>query len=783
MRRLLVLAAWGLVAIFVLSASAVYAQGIESPANPFSDVPKGHWSVKAIDTLVSEGLIEGFPDGTFKGAKVITRYDLALYLARILAKIDQMKADGAGVTPEDTVTISRLTNEYKAELDLLGIKVDQIERRLLDVETKADRLDRDLSNIRIEGFYKAEQVFVDEPINFVGYPYMPYFGKNYNRYYERSGLNQDSGLQNLQQDVYLRFIASPYIGGERKRDIETFVELKGNLSGISDARLDYDYSDSPVAGDSVDDFATGIIDEKKVSVNKAHMKIHSKRMDIRVFANESITDISDPSNLLSGTAYDTWRADWTESFSFDQGVEFDGSFKKFSYFGSILKDLSTSNSDGNNNLDLTEEFDPLDDYDKDVFSARFTYDMFKDASGDAKNKVLLGGTYVETVWDYDEAYQFNKVMGWDVNLEHESDHVFELTLNPMVSEGRGDIHDTAFKMDASYEYKRLTATFKAYRYGRDFQTGPADRPWIDTGVNSNFRNGDVIGERLTRTQLKLALGDSFMQGVDDLTLTLLYETKSFEDDPDDPDETDGIVGSLGYIQALADLSDKTYVEWKSELQKDVQVDEEGAWTHDFKVDVKVVDETSIVGELQFVDDYDRHDDFGERFDLTRGKFSVNSQVNKWLFLNGYMEIYKNKKNHSRNYENGLDQNSVGGEMTVTYKDDMTLKGWADRTEVESEIDPDEDGTFDTVVGEFGYNFTRALKMRWVHGFKDSKYVRQDDDFVINDFVEVLYRPTEDTEFSLTYGYDYENPKDGWDNGVLEFWRTEKVYRLAAQTDF
>ena len=49
-------------------------------------------------------------------------------------------------------------------------------------------------------------------------------------------------------------------------------------------------------------------------------------------------------------------------------------------------------------------------------------------------------------------------------------------------------------------------------------------------------------------------------------------------DPDDPDETDDVTGTLGYVQALADLSDKTYLEWKSELQKDVLVDEEGAWT-------------------------------------------------------------------------------------------------------------------------------------------------------------------------------------------------------------
>jgi len=777
--------------LLLFSATIVEAALDSGSANPFTDVPKGHWSIKAIDKLVSEGLIEGFPDGTFKGAKVITRYDLALYLARILAKVDEMKAAGASVSPEDTVTISRLTNEYKAELDLLGIKVDQIEKRLLDVELKTEKLDKDLSNIRIEGFYKAEQVFVDEPIDFVGYPYMPYWGDNPNHHYERTGLNQDSGLQNLRQQIYLRFIASPYIGGERKRDIETFVELKGVLSGNNDARLDYRFSDPPIAGDEIDDFATGIIDEKKVSVNQAHMKIHSKRMDIRIFANESITDINDPANLLSGTAFRTWRADWSKAFSFDQGIEFDGAFKKFSYFGSILKDIGLSGDDGNNHEDLTEDFDPTHSYDKDVFSSRLTYDMFKDDSGDSKNNLLIGGTYVETIWDYDEEFQFNKVLGWDVALAHESDHIFELTINPMVSHGRKEdeskgvpIHDTALMVDATYEYKKLLATFKAYRFGRDFQTGPADRPWIDTGINSNFRHKNVIGERLTRTQLKFDLGDSFIQGVDDLTLTALYETKSFEKDPDEPDEdSDGVTGTLAYFQALADLSDKTYVEWKTEHQKDVLAGEQGAWTHDLKVDVKVVEDTSIVGEIGLMDDPDRPDDFGKSFDLNRGKISVNSQINKWLFLNGYIEHYKNKKDHSRNYYNGLDQDSFGGEMTINYKDDLTLKGWADRTEVESTLDPTADGTFDTVVGEFGYNFTRALKMRWVHGFKDSKYVRDDNDFVINDFMEVLYRPTEDTEFRFTYGYDYENPRDGWDNGVLEFWRTEKVYRIAAQTDF
>ena len=766
----------GLLLLFVWLAFAPMLYGQSDGANPFRDVPKDHWSVKAIEKLVKNGLIEGFPDGTFKGTKVITRYDLALHVARILAKLDDLEATGSGVSPDDAVTISRLTNEYKAELDLLGVKVDRLEKRLLDVEKKADELDRSLSNVRIEGFYRAEQVFVDEPFDFTNYPYSAYLGENPNTSYKKSG------LYNLEQQAYLRFIGSPYIGGERKRNIETFVELKGIISGLSDDRLTYRFSDDPVAGDNLDDFATGIVDERKVKVNKAHLKIKSKRMNIRAFANEAITDLTDPSILLTGGAYGTWRAFWTESFSFDQGVELDGAYKKMTYFGSVLKDLSIRDSRGNNPTNLTEEFSPVSESDKDVFSARFTYDMFKHPTKESKNNLLLGVSYVETIWDYEKEFEYNTVIGYDLQYEHESKNTFELTINPLISEGRGDRHDTAFKMDAAYRAGKLLATFKGDRYGREFQSVPAVRSWVDTGINGNFRRGNAIGEEFTRTQLKFDLGESFISGVEDLTLTLLYETKRFDDDPDSPKDTDNITGSRAYIQALADLSDKTYVEWKTEIQKDVLPDEKGCLTNNFKIDVKVWDETSMVGEIGFKDDYDRRDDLG-RYNLGRGKFSVNSQVNKWLFLNGYMEIIKNKQTSSSSYRNGFDENAVGGEMTVTYKDDLTLKGWVDRTEVESVIDPNDDGTFDTVVGEFGWNFTRALKFRWVHGFQDKDYIRKEDDFIINDYVELLYRPTEQTELKLTYGYEYENPRDGWDDGTLNFWRTEKLFRMTAQTDF
>ncbi|MCJ8344185.1 S-layer homology domain-containing protein, partial [bacterium] len=57
-------------------------------ANPFRDVPIDHFSYQAIDQLVQNGVMQGYPDGTFKGRKVITRYEFAVMIAKLLAKID-----------------------------------------------------------------------------------------------------------------------------------------------------------------------------------------------------------------------------------------------------------------------------------------------------------------------------------------------------------------------------------------------------------------------------------------------------------------------------------------------------------------------------------------------------------------------------------------------------------------------------------------------------------------------------------------------------------------------
>lgn len=58
-----------------------------SQANPFSDVPAGHWGYDSVRKLAAVGVVEGYGDGTFRGDKNATRYETALYAAHLFATV------------------------------------------------------------------------------------------------------------------------------------------------------------------------------------------------------------------------------------------------------------------------------------------------------------------------------------------------------------------------------------------------------------------------------------------------------------------------------------------------------------------------------------------------------------------------------------------------------------------------------------------------------------------------------------------------------------------------
>ena len=117
-----------LVAVAVLVAFAAPAFAV---TNPFMDVPMNHWAYDAIGQLAARGVLSGYPDGTYKGKQPTTRYEMASALARALAVVDMTKA-----SKQDVEMLKKLVVEFKDELDALGVKTDQLDKRVAVIEDR-----------------------------------------------------------------------------------------------------------------------------------------------------------------------------------------------------------------------------------------------------------------------------------------------------------------------------------------------------------------------------------------------------------------------------------------------------------------------------------------------------------------------------------------------------------------------------------------------------------------------------------------------------------------------
>ena len=133
----------------IVAAALVFAVIAPAFAQPFADVPTNHWAYDAIAELAAKGLIEGYPDGTFKGDRAMTRYEMAMVVARLLARIESIQIpapQAPQVTKADLDAIQRLVNEFRAELAALGVRVTALEEEVNAIKAKLD-------NVRITGNY------------------------------------------------------------------------------------------------------------------------------------------------------------------------------------------------------------------------------------------------------------------------------------------------------------------------------------------------------------------------------------------------------------------------------------------------------------------------------------------------------------------------------------------------------------------------------------------------------------------------------------------------------
>jgi len=104
-----------------IATALTVAFSVPAFANPFSDVPAKHWAYDAVNKLTQAGIVDGYGDGTFRGDKTLTRYEMAQIVAKAMNK---------GTNPEQKAMIDKLAREYAAELNNLGVTVAGMQNQM-----------------------------------------------------------------------------------------------------------------------------------------------------------------------------------------------------------------------------------------------------------------------------------------------------------------------------------------------------------------------------------------------------------------------------------------------------------------------------------------------------------------------------------------------------------------------------------------------------------------------------------------------------------------------------
>lgn len=108
-------------------------------AAPFPDLPADHWATQAVVVLAEKGLVEGYPNGTFRGPRAATRYEVAMIVARLLAYLEKTQPQ---VSKEDLDNIKRLVNEFGNELNNMGVRLKNVEDMLAALDKRVTELER-----------------------------------------------------------------------------------------------------------------------------------------------------------------------------------------------------------------------------------------------------------------------------------------------------------------------------------------------------------------------------------------------------------------------------------------------------------------------------------------------------------------------------------------------------------------------------------------------------------------------------------------------------------------
>ena len=175
--------------ILVASKGLVFGAHDTAPASEnFSDVPSNQWAYEAVEKLKGNGILTGYPDGLYRGARIATRYEMAhaiygawsklkgMYdglesqitslndkingLGNVAAEVkdlrNQMEAvqkelAGMKTYGEDIANLKKLADTFKAELEKMGVDVTEMKKELSALESRVKKLEERRYTVAISG--------------------------------------------------------------------------------------------------------------------------------------------------------------------------------------------------------------------------------------------------------------------------------------------------------------------------------------------------------------------------------------------------------------------------------------------------------------------------------------------------------------------------------------------------------------------------------------------------------------------------------------------------------
>ncbi len=140
-----------LVLSFIVSEQIAQAQAARQKdasvvaVNELSDIEGDEWAYKAVQELVEKyDVLEGYPDGTYRGKKPTTRFELAAAVYDLATYF----SDEISLDRDDLSKLAKLMDEFSNDIKTIQGRVDQLETKVTAVESKTSTLETETNALK-----------------------------------------------------------------------------------------------------------------------------------------------------------------------------------------------------------------------------------------------------------------------------------------------------------------------------------------------------------------------------------------------------------------------------------------------------------------------------------------------------------------------------------------------------------------------------------------------------------------------------------------------------------